>query len=1426
MGRGDLATLVRICDPAGRARGTGFLADHHGTVVTSHEAVDGLSRVLLRAPGDRTWLAEADAVTPLPESALALVRTEGLGVRPLPLATRPEIEPGTYVRIPAHGWREARVLGPAAVTYTAADRFHSLTDALELAVGTEGADALRLDGQAAGGPVLDTATGTVLGVLGTALHGDRRAAGYAVRLRTDDRLATLLRRNAATVPAYGPDLNLAAILELTATSTGPVREPDSWPEPVERPDCVREFARFATGGAPVLALVGAPGTGRTTALAALCARRARGVAPAPTVRLRGADLRAEDHSLADAVGRALGQAGRIVAASGALGDTGTATPERAAALAHEAGRPLLVLLDGPEEMPPRLAHRLADWTAATETWLRAHHVRLVTACRPEHWERAGALYRPGALHRPASGRRDPASQGLPAALVLGPYSATEARAVREGYGLAEEDLAAADARHPLALRLLAEVRAALPGDVPGRPDREAIFTAHLDLMCLRIAVRIAAGSRPLPSGTAVRRLAARVTGQVHEAARRCLGPGHGVLDRASFEELFPWREGWASAVLTEGLLTPAGTGYRFAHEELADWVQAAHLDLDTALRTLVPPTTPPNPDPPAALPSAGAPTLPSAGTQAPALPAAAPSAPALALPSAEPPASAPAPAGPPAWPLPSADPPAPSPELPGAGIPAPALPSTGTGTSAPALPAADSPAPAPTLTAAGTRPPAPAPAAPPPAVPASAAPAPAVLVPAVPALAAPAPAVPAPAVSAPAVPAPAASAPAVPAPAVPLPWTPGEPPPPVPRHRIGPVLQALLLLHREQGPAALAPRLVVLAEALGRYVAERGGPSGDGPWWAARLLGESLRRLPDPRPYLPVLRLLADRIGENPGPDSPHGGRHAVFAEFGPEFWLALPLGEDERIDLLRRLVPADPAPATDPGGPPAEGRRAEAGEEHLPGAGADWPAGFGEGRRVESAECLPADLGGGRPADPGVDWLAGSGAARPAGAGADWLADTGGERPADTGPDRPPAPHENASGERFLDVVGGLLLADPRGVQPLLCRWFGDGRGLPAVPGATVGTAARDLLHAHRELAVDDLCEALVATAHPLADGLLATLAEDEPSAVCRAVDRWAHDDGRPERRVAAAVYGQLVARHAERPADRELLRFAALALLSRPADRPLHGAALGLLIRDPLTRDRHLPRALAEPRVPPAALVEALPADPGPVLAALAARLDGTGEAPAAALRALADVDPPALARRAASLVRGYVARHPAGADHAAAFVDRRLEYGPAARTVLFPLVSGLIRTGPAPVRHALAPVLAAPGTGASRYLRTELLDVLLEHERYTGGEPTVLEALLAAAAEDAERRSEPRTRALTHRVGALWARTPEGAALLDRALAGRVRARPAFAGLLSGWAVADPGAWAPLLGRETLRALRPPGTSMPMRTDGPGHGSLRPA
>ncbi|MFC9674370.1 serine protease [Streptomyces sp. NPDC056949] len=1127
-GPGTGPPLVHVFDLAGRPRGAGFVADDHGTVVTSHEVVDGLGRVVLRAPGGITCVVGAADIVPLPGSALALIRTdttEGLGMRPLPVAVRGPAGAGSYVRIAAGGWRQARVLGRADVTYTATDRFHIVPGAMELAIGTDGRDALRLGGGAAGGPVVDAASGAVLAVLGTALEaGHRAAAGFAVPLREaaaadpDGPLAALLARNAATVPVYGDDLNLAGALQLTATSVGS-DGPGAvlGPEPVERPEVAREFAAFEASGAAVLALVGAPGSGRTTELAACAARRGRGAHPAPTLWLRGADLHGDDRSVADAARRALMRAGRIVAASlpGAVpgqtgepggpesGGVGDVSPERIAAPARAAGRPLVLLLDGPEEMPPVLAHRLAEWTEGTTRWLRETGVRLVVACRGEYWEHAGELFPPGVLYG-RTGR-------LPACVPLGELTGDQARVARERYGLPGDALAGRDARHPLALRLLAEVRAALPGPAPGSADRDAVFAAYLDLMCLRVAVRLAAvnGLR----GTAVRRLAARVSGQVHEAARRCLGPGQGELDREAFEEVFPWgalpgRHGggvtaWAPAVLTEGVLVPAGRGYRFAHEEVADWIQGMHLDLDEALRALVHRDR-------------------DAGRATPSVP--------------------------------------------------------------------------------------------------------------------------------------------------------------VPRHRAGPVVQALLLVERQQGPVRLGTHLAELAlRSL-----TPGDP--DASWWAAHLVEEALLRVPDATPYLGVLEPLADR------------GR------LDPSFWRRVPVTDADRLGLLRRLVVHDPPPG---------------------------------------------------------------------------------------------------SRDRHLDTVADLLTADPAGVQVQLTRWFDDERPLPALPDATVATAAQALLHTHRHRAVDDLTEALADCAHPRADELLAVLADEEPSALCRAVDRWAHDE-RPARRASAVTYALRVAPHVITDADRALLRYAALALLARTTDSARHGAALALLVRDPQTRDTYLARALerfadGDAQVPVSALAAALATHPEPVLRAFRARVREPGGA-ADVLGTLAGVTAPALARRAAALVEDLSADRPDAAQDVAAYVDRCLEHGPAGRAVFHPLVTGLLRTCPAAGRAALAPVLAAPGTGASRALRGELLDVLLAHE----DDPDVLDAVLRTAARSGGGAGATRTRDLVRRTGQRLVRTPEGAARFDRALVEFADSVPGFAALLVEWLAGSPREWAALVGPSARRVI----------------------
>ncbi|MEV7326257.1 trypsin-like peptidase domain-containing protein [Streptomyces sp. NPDC093970] len=1225
--------LVRVRDLAGRPRGTGFLADHDGTLITSHEAVDGLARIVLHAAGDRTCVVGSDAVTPLPAHDLALIRTEGLCVPPLPITVRDRIPSGTYVRIAADRWREARVLAAAEATYTATDRFHLLPEALELAMGTAGRDALRLGGGAAGGPVLDTETGAVLAVLGTALRSGHRDVGFAVPLHHTDRtpLTDLLARNAATVPAHGIDLNLAGILELTTTSlsqdaphipesgpsaawrgagncaiaphahaaesgpSGPRRgagncaiaphapAAESGPsgprrgagncangphaaadghgshvQPVERAAIAEELSTFAEGtgtstatgtltgtvtgtstgtgtgtrtakaNASVLALVGAPGTGRTTELAALAARRTRAPDPAPTLWIRGADLEDTDDSVADAARRALERAVRTVAAARSQlpGDLGELTVERLARLAARAGRPLLLLLDGPEEMPPLLAHRLPAWTAGTAAWLRDTGARLLFACREEYWERAGAEFPPDLLHRTADAD-DLACVRLPG------LTPDEARRARSSHGVPDGALTERDAGHPLALRLLSEVRAALP-DAPdaGPLDRYDVFAAHLDLLCLRIAVRVAAGSGL--RGTALRRLAARVCGQVHEAARRSLGPGLGELDRESFEAVFPpgpaparlgGGSSWASAVLTEGLLVPAGAGYRFAHEEFADWIQGSHLDVDEALHALV--HRPRTPD--------------------------------------------------------------------------------------------------------------------------------------------------------------------------------SAHPQPVPHHRVGPVVQALLLLDRQYGPAHLGPRLNDLAHAL---------DLDPGSWWAARLLAQTLPRLPDATPYTGVLRLLADRVV---------GRRRTAPAGFGPDFWTALALPDADRFDLLRRLVRADEPPPE----PADEGR-------------------FGT---------------------------------------------------------RPTATASTGRAPRYLDAVARLLAADPAVVQPCLTRWFDDERPLRAMPHATVATAAQALLHTHRHRGLDNLTEVLVDAAHRRGDELLAVLAEDEPSAMCRAVDRWAHDE-RPARRVAAVAHALRAAPHVRGEPDRALLRYAALALLARPADCALHGGALALLVRDPWTRTRHLPQALrhfatGDPQLTAGALVPAMVTHPEEVLEAFRAGLHG----PAAGqvVRALADVTAPDLGHRVTELVLEAARLRPETAGQVAGFVERRLDRGAGSRAVLLPLVTALLTDGPEPVRAALATVLGAGGTTGSRPLRRELVEFLLDREE----DPGVLDALLHAAAGRREEDGD-RTRELVRRTGLLLVRTPDGATRFDRGLVDLGRHVPGFAALMIRWLTDTPEEWAAVVGPSTRRML----------------------
>ncbi|MER7771925.1 serine protease [Kitasatospora sp. NPDC096140] len=614
--------LLRIRDLNGRLHGLGFVADPQGGVLTAHESVAGLDRVVLHTPGGQTRVLGPDAVLPLPEHGLALLRTDAVGGLPVPPLPAAAVGGGHEVLLPALAGDDGRavvlrcgLLGVTGAGYGG----HRLGGVLLLDVPVVGGVTVP-----AGSPVLDARSGAVVALAAPAVRGPQHGgalpavavAGGAVEVA--EALAGLLARNAAAAPAYGPALNLAGVLRLTAAQlagagAGPGRVAALAADRVDRPDGLTGDEPAAT----VTALVGAPGSGRSTELAALAARRSGAARPLPTLWLRGADLRAEDRSLAEPVERAL-------AAAAAGLEIPAPAPEPVAALCAAAGRPLLVVLDGPEEAPARLDAR---WLRGAGQWLTGCGARLVTACGEELWERlaaetwgsgtagaerAGEPLPDGDLSSAPTVRMDGGGPGAPslAGQRLGPLPVEAAERVRRRYGLPPGRPAAAeDARHPLAVRLAGELWAEGLRDGPVR--RGELFGAFLDLRCLRVAQRLADGGRPRRPGAhrrsaarpqgprhgRVRRLAAAVAGRVHEAARRMLGSEPGGLDRAGFEELFPVDGGWATAVLAEGLFVPAGPGFRFAHGEFADWLQGLHLDLDAALRLLLGEAadTPPSP---------------------------------------------------------------------------------------------------------------------------------------------------------------------------------------------------------------------------------------------------------------------------------------------------------------------------------------------------------------------------------------------------------------------------------------------------------------------------------------------------------------------------------------------------------------------------------------------------------------------------------------------------------------------------------------------------------------------------------------------------------------------------------------------------------------------------------------------------------------
>ncbi len=336
------------------------------------------------------------------------------------------------------------------------------------------------------------------------------------------------------------------------------------------------------------------------------------------------------------------------------------------------------------------------------------------------------------------------------------------------------------------------------------------------------------------------------------------------------------------------------------------------------------------------------------------------------------------------------------------------------------------------------------------------------------------------------------------------------------------------------------------------------------------------------------------------------------------------------------------------------------------------------------------------------------------------------------------------------------------------------------------------------------------MAAAHPRADALLTVLAVEEPSALCRAVDRWSHDP-RAERHVAAAVHALRTAPYASGP-GLDLLRFTALTLLARETEPGLHGAALALLVRDRRTRPKHLQAALDayaadDSFVTPEILGTALDTDQAAVLAAFEARLERPGAGAAAVLRVLADALPadtraPGTLPDPATRLAGRLLRErPERAELVAEYLNRRLALGTAGPGDLTALLGAGPVDRPAALRQTFALVLATPGPGDEE-LRRQFLDRLLATER----DPAVLAPVLERVATTVDRRDPDRARAVVRRIADAWAHGEGGIERLDALLVRCAGRTAGFALLLADWpSDARPPAGGPLLERMRAQVAR---------------------
>jgi hypothetical protein len=535
------AALLAVVDGDGVVRGTAFMVGK-GVALTCDHVVDGLDPIFVRALGADAAPAEVTRWPAIDVAALAVPPSAAL----LGLA-RATIRPPARFWTKGFQWSDA-FGGPVPLNGTVVGIVsgvayppYRLASAFSLADDTIGPGL-------SGAPVLDADWGAVIGIVTAKARVRGRARGFAIPLAqsaaAEPSLAAICDENDAAVPRYGPYLNVAGARAVCneqrrgAAARLVTERRLALDRYCERRTVTEALERFFAASHPVLPLIGPSGIGKTTELVHL----AKALEDETALLFSAAELapRLPEGLVAglDSGLQAAGFDDRLAGVT-ALADT-----------LRGGGGELLVLLDGLNETTAGLGPTGKDWLRRMTSWLCEHGARAIVTARPEYWSLVSSDAPDAA-----------AGQGIEGT-PIGDFSEEEARLARQRYALHDAELRSVG--HPLLLRILSDL---------GEGAHLGLYDAverYVDRQCIQ-AARASTSSR-------------RLVNDVLQTVVSALDPRTLALERRTVLGLVGEHQGVVDALIDEHLIVDIGGGFRFAFDDIAEYLLARGLDADDAFR--------------------------------------------------------------------------------------------------------------------------------------------------------------------------------------------------------------------------------------------------------------------------------------------------------------------------------------------------------------------------------------------------------------------------------------------------------------------------------------------------------------------------------------------------------------------------------------------------------------------------------------------------------------------------------------------------------------------------------------------------------------------------------------------------------------------------------------------------------------------------